>query len=281
MSWTDRLSDIKFEIKTGDGKTYYPLWVSSEKSKDFNVSRFDFINLEGSLVDRKKPQGSTYPLVFMFQGEDNIEQAEAFETSSNDNRMWVIQHPFYGTIKGQPANLKRNDNNYNTTEISIDFWESILGDFPEEAISIVDSVDDKALKVKTISIGLFVENAEPTTADIDTLKTNVTLSSSKFSPDSGSYNSFNNSKKTALKATDSLVTKTENSFTTINKIYDEPSSFNVPVLKKVKSYIEAYKVVKFLIKNRFSKYNFESQSAYIFFRNLQKLCQSSRRRLHN
>ena len=81
MSWQERLKDIIFTIKTGDGKTFHPLWINGEKSKEFNISKYDFINVEGSFIDRKKPQSNLYPLVFYFQGDDNIEQANTFEAS--------------------------------------------------------------------------------------------------------------------------------------------------------------------------------------------------------
>ena len=125
-TWKEKLENIKFSIKTGDGKTYFPLLKITEKSKDYNSSEYDFINVEGTFVDRKKPRGSKFPLVFYFQGDDNIEQCNAFETSADDSRLWTVEHPFYGIIKGQPTNLKRNDSNYNITEITVDFFESII-----------------------------------------------------------------------------------------------------------------------------------------------------------
>jgi len=56
MSWKNNLDNIKFSIKTGDGKEYYPLWKDAEFSKDYNASTFDFIDVEKSLVERKKPK---------------------------------------------------------------------------------------------------------------------------------------------------------------------------------------------------------------------------------
>ena len=142
MSWKDRLDNIDFTITTGDGKVFKPLWKSGEKSKDFNITKYDFIDVDGSLIDRKRPQSNAYPLVFWFQGDDNIEQSNAFEASADDNRLWTVIHPFYGTIKGQPTNLKRDDNNYNVTKVTVDFWQSIDGDFPVDEISIKDEVRD-------------------------------------------------------------------------------------------------------------------------------------------
>lgn len=261
MSWKERLENIKFKITTGDGKTFTPLWRTGEKSKEFNISKYDFINLENSLIDRKKPQSNLYPLTFYFQGEDNIEQANAFEISANDSRFWTIEHPFYGTIKGQPTNLKRNDDFYNVTEVTVDFWESISGDFPESEISVNDEVRARVNSVNQLSAAFFVENSQPATADIDTIKNNVTLMSSKFKPDAASFNDYQNLVKKALVSADNLVTNTSTAFTDVQQAINAPAEFATFALTKINSYVDAYNVLKQSIGNLFSKYNFESQSA--------------------
>jgi len=105
MSWQDKLQNIQFSIKTGDGKEWFPLFKTGEKSKEFNTSIYDFIDVPKSLVERKQPKSSKYPLTFWFDGENHIETAEEFERSANDNRYWTITHPYYGTIKGQPLSI--------------------------------------------------------------------------------------------------------------------------------------------------------------------------------
>ena len=101
MSWQERLN-TEFTITTGDGKTFYPDWKVAEKNIEFNSTKYDFINVAGSLVVRKEPQGANYPLVFYFQGENCIDIANEFEESARDKRIWTIEHPFYGVIEGQP-----------------------------------------------------------------------------------------------------------------------------------------------------------------------------------
>lgn len=263
MSWIDKLNNVAFTITTGDGKVFSPLWKNGEKSKEFNITKYDFINTAGSLIDRKQPQSNLYPLVFWFQGEDNIEQCDAFEDSANDNRAWTIQHPFYGTLKGQPVNLKRNDTSYNATEVTVDFWESIDGDFPDSEISITDETRAKATNVNALAASYLVENAAPETEDIDTVKENVSLMSSKFNADKDSFNDYINIVNKATLAADSLVTDTENAFIDIQQAVNAPAEFAGSVFSKIDSYVEAYQVLKESIGNLFSKYDFESQGASI------------------
>lgn len=263
MSWIERLENIKFSIKTGDGKIFYPLWKTAEKSKDFNTSEYDFINVEGTFVDRKKPRGNKFPLVFYFQGDDNIEQSNAFEASANDNRLWTIEHPFYGVIKGQPLNLKRSDSNYNITEITVDFFESITDDYPLAKTSITDATKTKVDELNDVCLDQLVENSSPATSNIDTVKESVVLTSAKHTPDAESYNSYNSTVKTAIKSADDLVTDSETALANIQKVFTEPAEFVGSVRQKIDSYVEAYNVLKSSIKNLFDKYFFESQASSI------------------
>lgn len=261
MSWKERLENVKFSIKTGDGKMYFPLWKTAEKSKDFNVSKYDFINVEGSFVDRKKAQGGKFPLVFFFQGDDNIEQCNEFEISANDSRIWTIEHPFYGTIKGQPTNLKRVDSNYNVTEINIDFWESIEDDYPLSNTSIKDSTLSKVSELNTISLNQLVENSKPSTTNISGLKDSIILTSSKFTPDSDSYNKYVNLVKTGVKDADKLVTDSMTALGSVQDVISYPAEFVTSAKDKINSYKSSYDILKKSIGDLFEKYLFESQAS--------------------
>jgi len=263
MSWKDRLDNIKFSITTGDGKTYYPLWKTAEKSKEFNVSSYDFINVEGTFVDRKKARGNKFPLTFYFQGDDNIEQCDKFEESANDNRIWTVVHPFYGSIKGQPTNLKRNDSSFNVTEITVDFWESIDDDYPLARTSRPDTVGVMVAQQNQTSINQLVENGKPQTSDISNVKDSVILTSSKHTPDPDSYNDYTNKIKTAIKTADNLVTDAETALRNVQSVINAPAEFYTSVKEKINSYVESYYVLKSLVNGLFDKYFFESQASSI------------------
>lgn len=129
MTWIDRVENTIFTIRTGDGKTFYPaLPIGYETSKEFNAAQFEFINVEGALVNRRKVKARNFPLNFFFTGEDNIDQAADFDLSCNDSRYWMVFHPMYGSIQGQPISIKRSDANLNATQFTVDFWESIITD---------------------------------------------------------------------------------------------------------------------------------------------------------
>ena len=85
MSWKEDIQK-RLEVFTGDGKTFYPLWKNAIKEVEYNIAAFDFPNLEGTLVKRKKQLGRRFRIEFYFVGDDHLTEAEAFEASAKDER---------------------------------------------------------------------------------------------------------------------------------------------------------------------------------------------------
>lgn len=261
MSWSERIDNIKFSIKTGDGKTFFPLWKFSEKSKAYNVSKYDYINQKGSFVDRKQAQGGIYPLVFWFQGDDNVEQANDFEKSADDNRIWTINHPFYGTIKGQPSNFKRVDTVLNTTEITVDFWESLEEDFPASSISTIDEVRSKVNAVDLTSRSFMVENSNPSLENISTIQDSLNVSTSKLNVPITDFESFSNNLSIARNSVKDLVSNTSSVYENIQKVFVDYGDYSIPVKEKVGNLVKSYNSLKDNINSLFDKFNFETQGS--------------------
>ena len=125
MSWRDNIENIEFTIVTGDNEIFKPLYASSNQDLEFNVSEFNFIELEGTLVTRKKVKSQKIPLNITFQGDDHIDIAEKFLQSSKDPRYWTVTHPIIGEVYGHPASISKVNDDLNTVVFSIDFWETI------------------------------------------------------------------------------------------------------------------------------------------------------------
>ncbi len=150
MTWQSRVQNIPFEITTGDGIVYAGLWKNSTTSTKFNATAFNFINVRGTFVDRKESRSGRYPLVFWFQGQDNINQADAFDISSKDRRAWRVRHPFYGLITGHPLKITRDDTDYNVTKITVDFWETILTSYPIPVLNPANTITAQAIGLQAI-----------------------------------------------------------------------------------------------------------------------------------
>ena len=263
MAWKDNLENIKFTIKTGDGAVYYPLWRDSTKSTKLNFAKYDFINVKGSFIDRKESESGSFPLNFYFTGEDNLDQAKAFENSAKDKRLWNITHPFYGTLSGHPTNIERNDNSFGNTEINVLFWESIADDYPQDTDSIPDEVNERVNQINSIGIQNYVSKAKPQTGDINDLKSSIEISAARFEPDSINFNEYIALKNKSLGNLNLLVQETEVAISGAQLVLSEPAIFERNIRSKIDSIKAAYAEIKNTInpENRQSKYYFESQSA--------------------
>jgi hypothetical protein len=265
MTWEERINNIPLEIKTGDGKTYFPLFKStdSEKTKEFNTSSFEFINVYGTLVDRKKPKGGKFPLVFYFEGADNITQADNFENSSDDPRPWEVNHPFYGRIVGQPLSIARKDNYLNSTEINIDFWETIEIEYPTRNYSIKDNTREKHKAVYVASSASYIKNAPFSSADISKNQVNILTiaGNARKLNDNDTYADFQNALNKGLKAIDDLLEDPLAAIESIQKFLDLPSRYEKAVQGRVASYLGTYERLKDSIDSLVDKKYFESIGA--------------------
>lgn len=125
MSWKNNVQDT-FVIKTGDGRTYTPLWKNdSTKEIDFNIAQFDFPKVQGSKIDRGTPMARKFSLHIYFQGDDNLVTALNFEISSRDPRPWNISHPIYGKLLVQPTSLKFDFSGFNSCDITGTLLETL------------------------------------------------------------------------------------------------------------------------------------------------------------
>ena len=130
MSWLNQITK-DLEIFMGDGVTFRPSWMNAKKSTEWNVSTFEFPNVEGSFVDRKLSKGTIYPLELFFTGDDHLDISEEFSESAKDRRHWHLRHPYYGDVRVQPSKISYDNSNHNVTKITIVVQETILGVFPK------------------------------------------------------------------------------------------------------------------------------------------------------
>jgi hypothetical protein len=265
MSWQNKLENIQFTIKTGDGKEWFPLWKSGEKSKEFNTSIYDFIDVPKSLVERKQPKSSKYPLTFWFDGENHVDTAEEFERSAEDKRYWTITHPYYGTIKGQPLSISRNDNNLNITEISVDFWESIVFDYPKSNLSIQDNTLVKKNDILNSSATSYSGRKVQEVADIQKIKeSNLQIAKSFDNLQTNeTFSDYQNALSQAQKASDNLLNDSFDAIFKSEQLLNLPSTYEKKVIDKINGYISAYNGIKRVLNSVSDKLFFESIGASV------------------
>lgn len=165
MSWLDKIQ-TQLTITTGDKQSYTPEWMNAKKKVDFNIAKFEFPHVPGSLVDRKEPKGTEYNIEIHFQGNglygnqnangqtlDHLDAASQFQTSANDKRAWTIKHPFYGQIKVQPISLDFDNSTLNITRITGVVIETISQDYPVGSVNPANKINSDSISTaQTFSI---------------------------------------------------------------------------------------------------------------------------------
>lgn len=256
MSWIDKLENSVFTITTGDGKVFNPLLRISETTKEFNATVYDFINKEGSFVDRRKVKSRQFPLTFYFQGADNIDQSTSFDLSANDQRAWIVVHPFYGNIKGHPISISRNDSNFNITEFNVDFWETISDSLPKNVSSLPDEIKARQVDFKTISPVEYANKVNLKPADITNIKSvseqlNATIGNAL---DAASYNDFQQIKNAAATAIDNMITSPVVGMQSIMEVIDMPGRLTTSTFLRIDLAQVVYDNVKAVL-NKFNSSN--------------------------
>jgi hypothetical protein len=271
MSWENRINNVRFSITCGDGKEYFPLWQGGTKDTEFNVGVFDFINVSGSLIERKLPRGASIPLTFWFDGSNNIEQSQAFENSAKDPRVWTVNHPFYGIIKGQPLRITRNDENLNITAVTVDFWESIDVDYPNSNFNVKDNSLERKIEIQQSIAESFSSKDLFESADIVKLKeTNLNNSSSFTNAISenpsiadGVFANYQNATARASKSADNLLNNSFDAIVQAQALLEIPSRIETSVDVRLNGFKQAYNKSKTILNTIAGKLLFESNSGAI------------------
>lgn len=183
MSWLDRINNTELLIVTGDGKEYRPLWIESKRNIKYNTTSYDFVGVKGTYVEKKEQSGNEHPILLYFQGDDCIEQANAFEISASDKRPWTFIHPFLDEqINVQPTSLEIDTTDYNVAKVSGTVIETILTKYPEDKVVPNKQISYLKSDNDAIIATTFENNiGTPSAADI-------TTAGSTVSTVEGSYN---------------------------------------------------------------------------------------------
>ena len=263
MDWKNKIENVKFSITTGDGKKYTPLWKNSQREREYNFAKFDFINVTNSLIDPRKAQSHAYSIEMIFVGDDYLINSDAFEKSTENENICKINHPIYGELKGFITKLKRDDISFGRTKFEVDFFESIEAEFPDSSESIRDKISSKVGALNSDAIVNYTSNAKPETSDIQTVKASVNETSGNFKPDAESFNEYKRTVDTALREADNLIAKTSIAINSAQSVLSAPARFERKVNDKVDSVKRAYNKIKELsnFDNKQDKVYFESQSA--------------------
>ena len=251
MNWLQRIKNITLTITTGDGEEFTPLWRNASKEVQYNTEVFDFIGIDGSYVERDRRSGRRFPFTFIFQGENNIKQAERFEKSANDPRPWQIKHPYYDTILVQPIELTFNNDNHNVTRVTGTLWETNDEKYPQKIPSKENTIKNNKVEVdENAAESIENEITDPDTSLIQSARDSVNAANEaikKYISTVNQYQNFENQVNRALSDSNNIISQTYQALSAtqqlINNIVDND-------LIKISDKIDAFRTLFNNLKNR-------------------------------
>jgi hypothetical protein len=232
MSWLDLIQN-DLVITTGDGKQFTPSWLNATKVKEFNIAEFEFPNVDGTLVKRGRPLGRKYNLELYFQGDDHLDQADDFDFSSNDNRPWKINHPFYGNLIVQPISLSFDNTEFNVTKITGTVIETIDDTNP---ITTINPVDEIATLKVSLDTAFSDQLIAPMPADVATTvynnkrNFNLTVPIIKIPKEFEEYNQLFNQANAAV---NTALVYPKTAVTLMLAFITKPATFTVNLQTKI------------------------------------------------
>lgn len=149
MSWLERIKN-GIIVTTADGEKYEPEYMNATFVTEYNYTEFNFVDVGGSLVKRKKPIGVKYSVEWYFQGIDHLDVSRNFKNSIDNNEGPIqIEHPLYDRLVVQVTSLNYDNTGLNRTKISGTVIETI-----EEAFFVLNNKEIDQIPI------LFEDNLE-------------------------------------------------------------------------------------------------------------------------
>lgn len=149
MSWKERANN-KLTIITGDGIPWDFTWKDPSMEIEYNITLFEFPEVEGTFADRRERKGIRIPLTIFFIGDNHIDKWAAFRVSADDKRHWIMKHPYYGTMNVQPIRMGVDQSGENVSKIQIELIETIVEDNPKITRKPQDEINFRATQMQDL-----------------------------------------------------------------------------------------------------------------------------------
>jgi hypothetical protein len=118
-------NELQIEIITGDKKVYKPIFIGSSFEVDTNTVPFEFSYIKGAYVESGEISFRSFPMEIYFQGDNHLDEMEAFIVSSEDRNNWIVVHPYYGNILCRPSKITVDNDTQNVSKITFSIYETI------------------------------------------------------------------------------------------------------------------------------------------------------------
>ena len=268
MSWIERVKN-EFIITCGEGSIFKPKWVNAVKTREYNVTQFNFPEVSGTLVKRNQPKGRKYGIEIYFEGDDNIDVSTAFELAADDPRPWVISHPYYDRIVVQPLSLNFDNTKYNSTKITGTLVETIVDTNPKTTIDATDKIIADQANLNVVFEESYENDVSPLIDDVNQMNKNnnaLFLEGEKIITDTvdfeNYFNAFNSANSAILNATNEPLI----AIRTLQSVVNAPALFAIGIelrINTIKTQLDDLVKSNSGVKERSLKKLFENNSGIL------------------
>lgn len=153
MSWQDDEQAYKLiPVTTGDGETYDLKMKFKGGSIDPLTASYNYAGKIGTKPKRNSCASPVFDFLFYVYQD----QWKSFINSISDpSGEWLVKHPLYGDLKGQPTSLSWDNTYQGDVEFNIQFQESITDDTPEILIDYKSRILTKNVFIGDITVTAF------------------------------------------------------------------------------------------------------------------------------
>lgn len=237
MSWIEKIKD-DYIITTGDGEEFRPLWLNATRAKEYNTALFDYPNVAGTKIDRSTRKGTKFNFEIYFQGEDHLDVANAFWQSADDNRPWVILHPFYGSITVHPLDISQDNVQLNVSKFTGSIIETIVDDNPKTTILPADNIALEKENLDAATVELFDEEYTPADAelqlkDISKFFALCAKIADAIKDAQGYLDKFNKAKTAAARAASNVAGAAQKAMSTAQALINAPGQFAAGIKDRI------------------------------------------------
>jgi len=254
MSWTSLLEDKKFTIITGDGKEYTPKWEGAVKRINFNNSKYEYPDVEGTFVYRTEKTGDSYVLNIIFDGDNCIEIGSEFEESARDKNHWTLIHPFYGTVIIQPTDIDIDNTGLNVWRAVINATETLSSSRKKLDFNTVDEIKQAKEELKEASVQAITPSATVENPDFSEDINNLEVAYGKIIKTQQEFEKFKKEVGKTKGKLSNFASDVTGSLRLVNNIIDYPSLLE-------QSLAERFNTIKDQYNNLASKFTSKSSQA--------------------
>jgi len=159
--WKERI--IEGAIETPDSIRYVFYYRDLEKDIDKKISKYNFGDIDGTLIQDFGLGEVSFPMIIYFSGADCDRTANSFEKSASKKGVCILEHPVYGIKNVVIEKIKRQDllsTAANQVIFTLTMTETILFEVPvageDTRIGILSALEKLKEKISNAYQGSFL-----------------------------------------------------------------------------------------------------------------------------